>query len=85
MLQQLVSNVVRDSDNGGSASLTATTTNPGTSDSDPNLKTLQEFKKSVLEEQKEGEKKIDEINNNLEDVKKQIDSEGQSLTKSVQS
>jgi uncharacterized coiled-coil DUF342 family protein len=75
MLQQLVSNVVRDSDNGGSASLTATTTNPGTSDSDPNLKTLQEFKKSVLEEQKEGEKKIDEINNNLEDVKKQIDSE----------
>ncbi len=67
--------MVRDSDNGGSASLTATTANAGTSESDPNLKTLQDFKKSVLEEQKAGEAKIDEINNNLEGVKKQIDTE----------
>jgi uncharacterized coiled-coil DUF342 family protein len=53
--------------------LTATTANG--SDSDPNLKTLLEFKKSVLEEQKTGEKKIDEINANLEQVKKKIDEE----------
>jgi uncharacterized coiled-coil DUF342 family protein len=65
--------VVRDSENGGSAILTATTANG--SDSDPNLKTLLEFKKAVLEEQKTGEKKIDEINNNLEQVKKKIDEE----------
>ena len=55
--------------------MTATTTNPGTPESDPNLKTLLEFKKSVLEEQKSGDKKIDEINNNLEAVKKQIDAQ----------
>ena len=67
--------MVRDSDNGGSASLTATTANQGTSDSDPNLKTLHEFKKAVLEEQKNGEKRIDEINNSLDSVKKQIDSQ----------
>ena len=65
--------MVRDSDNGGSAILTATTANG--SDSDPNLKTLLEFKKSVLEEQKTGEKKIDEINAGLEQVKKKIDEE----------
>lgn len=71
--------MVRDSDNGGSASLTATTTangnNSGTPDPDPNLKTLLEFKKAVQEEQRTGEKKIDEINNRLENVKKQIDEE----------
>jgi uncharacterized coiled-coil DUF342 family protein len=77
MLQEAVSNVVRDSDNSSGATLTATTTNAshGAQDSDPNLKTLLEFKKSVQEEQKAGEKKIDEINNNLESVKKQIDDE----------
>lgn len=53
--------------------MTATTANG--SDSDPNLKTLLEFKKAVLEEQKTGEKKIDEINANLEQVKKKIDEE----------
>lgn len=74
MLQHPVSNVVRDSDNGGNTSLTATTANPGT-ESDPNLRTLLEFKKSVLDEQRDGEKKIDDINNNLEGVKKQIDAE----------
>lgn len=55
--------------------MTATTANPGTTDSDPNLKTLLEFKKSVLEEQKSGEKKIDEINESLESIKKQIDTQ----------
>lgn len=65
--------MVRDSDNGGSAILTATTANGN--DSDPNLKTLLEFKKAVLEEQKTGEKKIEEINAKLEGVKKNIDEE----------
>jgi uncharacterized coiled-coil DUF342 family protein len=65
--------VVRDSENGGSAILTATTENGN--DSDPNLKTLLEFKKAVLEEQKTGEKKIEEINTSLEGVKKKIDEE----------
>jgi uncharacterized coiled-coil DUF342 family protein len=65
--------VVPDSDNGGSAILTTTTANGN--DSDPNLKTLLEFKKAVLEEQKSGEKKIEEINTNLESIKKKIDEE----------
>jgi uncharacterized coiled-coil DUF342 family protein len=73
MLQQSVSDVVRNSDNGGSAILTATTAN-GNPD-DPNLKTLLEFKKVVVEEQKMGEKKIEEINTQLESVKKKIDQE----------
>jgi putative ABC transport system permease protein len=66
--------------------LSATTTannNSGVStpnpDSDPNLKTLVEFKKSVIDEQKGGEKKIEEINNRLEAVKKQIDEERMQL------
>lgn len=72
--------MVRDSENNGGSALTATTTannnNSGQNpDSDPNLKTLLEFKKTVQEEQKEGEKKIDEINSKLESVKKQIDEE----------
>jgi uncharacterized coiled-coil DUF342 family protein len=77
VLQGAASNVVRDSDNSSGAAMTATTTNAnhGAQDSDPNLKTLLEFKKSVQEEQKSGEKKIDEINGNLESVKKQIDDE----------
>ncbi|HJS69097.1 MAG TPA: hypothetical protein VJ730_06715 [Nitrososphaera sp.] len=53
--------------------MTATTENGN--DSDPNLKTLLEFKKAVLEEQKTGEKKIEEINTSLEGVKKKIDEE----------
>ena len=69
--------MVRDSDNGGSAILTATSAN-GSPD-DPNLKTLLEFKKTVVEEQKTGEKRIDEINANLEAVKKQIDEERRQL------
>ncbi|MCI0559001.1 MAG: hypothetical protein MN733_10935 [Nitrososphaera sp.] len=56
--------------------MTATTTNNlGTQDSDPNLKTLLDFKRGVQEEQKAAEKKIDEININLESVKKKIDDE----------
>ncbi|HEX6067514.1 MAG TPA: hypothetical protein VFZ05_01830, partial [Nitrososphaera sp.] len=49
------------------------------SSEDPNLKTLQEFKKSVQEEQKSGDKKIEEINIKLEAVKKQIDEERMQL------
>lgn len=48
-------------------------------ESDPNLKTLLEFKKSVIEEQKSGDKKIEEINSKLEAVKKQIDEERMQL------
>ncbi len=69
--------MVRDSDNGGSAILTATTSNGNTED--PNLKTLLEFKKAVVEEQKTGETKIDEINRQLEGVKNQIDAERMQL------
>jgi uncharacterized coiled-coil DUF342 family protein len=57
--------------------LTATTAN-GNPD-DPNLKTLLEFKKTVVEEQKAGEKRIDEVNVKLEAVKKQIDEERKQL------
>lgn len=39
------------------------------------MQTLLEFKKSVAEEQKGGEKRIEEINAKLEEVKKQIDGE----------
>ena len=46
---------------------------------DPNLKTLLEFKKTVAEEQKAGDKRIDEINAKLEAVKKQIDEERKQL------
>lgn len=52
---------------------------PPNPESDPNLKTLLEFKKSVLEEQKSGDKKIEEINSKLEAVKKQIDEERMQL------
>ncbi len=73
--------MVRDSDNGGNAILTAPTTSNSNSsgaqnqESDPNLKTLIEFKKTVQDDRKNGETKIDEINANLESVKKQIDEE----------
>jgi uncharacterized coiled-coil DUF342 family protein len=75
MLLQSVSDVVRDSDSGGSAILTATATNSNSGDDelDPNRKTLLEFKGAVQEEQKTGDKRIEEINNKLDSVKKQID------------
>src|SRR5215212_1095426 len=65
MLLHSVSDVVRDSDSGGSAILTATATNSnsGGDELDPNRKTLLEFKRAVQEEQ----------NNKLDGVKKQID------------
>jgi uncharacterized coiled-coil DUF342 family protein len=52
-----------------------TTTTANGNDSDPNLKTLLAFKNAVLEEQKTGEKKIEEINSQLEGVKKKIEEE----------
>ena len=75
MLLHSVSDVVRDSDSGGSATLTATATNSNSGDDglDPNRKTLLEFKGAVQEEQKTGDKRIEEINNKLDSVKKQID------------
>jgi uncharacterized coiled-coil DUF342 family protein len=57
---------------------TATTAN-NNPESDPNMKTLLEFKKTVLDEQKQGDKKIEEINTRLEAVKKQIDEERMQL------
>jgi uncharacterized coiled-coil DUF342 family protein len=75
MLLHSVSDVVRDSESGGSAILTATATNSnsGGDELDPNRKTLLEFKRAVQEEQKTGDKRIEEINIKLDDVKKQID------------
>jgi uncharacterized coiled-coil DUF342 family protein len=75
MLLHSVSDVVRDSDSGGSAILTATApnSNSGGDELDPNRKTLLEFKRAVQEEQKTGDKRIEEINIKLDDVKKQID------------
>jgi uncharacterized coiled-coil DUF342 family protein len=77
MLLHSVSDVVRDSDSGGSAILTATATNSnsGDDDLDPNRKTLLEFKRAVQEEQKTGDKRIEEINNKLDSIKRQIDEE----------
>ena len=63
---------------GGAAALAtaAPSSNSNSSqDSDPNLKTLQDFKRAVQEEAKDGEKRIQEINTNLEAIKKQIDEE----------
>jgi len=69
--------VVLDSDSGGSAILTetATNSNSGDDDLDPNRKTLLEFKRAVQEEQKTGDKRIEEINGKLDSIKKQIDEE----------
>jgi uncharacterized coiled-coil DUF342 family protein len=81
MLLHSVSDVVRDSDSGGSAILTATATNSnsGDDDIDPNRKTLLEFKRAVQEEQKTGDKRIEEINNKLDNIKRQIDEERDQL------
>ena len=77
MLLHFVSDVVRDTDTSGSAVLTATATNSNSGDDelDPNRKTLLEFKKVVQEEQKTGDKRIEEINTQLDSIKKQIDEE----------
>jgi uncharacterized coiled-coil DUF342 family protein len=42
---------------------------------DSNLKTLLEFKKALLEDQKNGEQRIQELNSKIETTKKQIDEE----------
>ena len=42
---------------------------------DSNLVTLMDFKKTLLEEQKKGEERIQELNTNIESAKKQIDDE----------
>jgi hypothetical protein len=44
-----------------------------------NLNTLIEFKNSLIEEQKNGETKIQEINEKIERTKKEVDNERQSL------
>ncbi len=77
MLQHFVSDVVRDTDTSSSAVLTATAANnnSGNEELDPNRKTLLEFKKAVQEEQKTGDKRIEEINAKLDSIKKQIDEE----------
>src|SRR5215218_10110317 len=77
MLLHSVSDVVRDSESGGSATLTATATNSNSGDDDlaPKRKILLAFKRAVQEEQKTGDKRIDEINNKLDNIKKQIDEE----------
>src|SRR5918911_2474849 len=81
ILLHSVSDVVRDSDSGGSAILTATATNSnsGDDDIDPNRKTLLEFKRAVQEEQKTGDERIEEINNKLDNIKRQIDEERDQL------
>ena len=45
------------------------------SGADSNLTTLIDFKKTLLEEQKKGEERIQELNNSIESAKKQIDDE----------
>jgi uncharacterized coiled-coil DUF342 family protein len=75
--------VARDNYSAGTSSAaTATTTaarnntmKSTQNDSDSNLNTLLGFKKSLVEEQKIGEIKIQELNNKIEDTKKQIDEE----------
>ena len=70
---------------GGSAKSAATTTaqtrnrEEGTSSrrpaSDSNLRTLQDFKKSLLEEKKTGEETIENLNKKIDDTKKLIDND----------
>jgi uncharacterized coiled-coil DUF342 family protein len=75
--------VARDNYSAGTSSATTATTTAARNnsikstqnDSDSNLNTLLGFKKSLVEEQKIGEIKIQELNNKIEDTKKQIDEE----------
>lgn len=70
--------------NGSSSTATTTTTaarnnnNAATQNRnsiDSNLKTLIEFKKALLEEQKNGDQRIQDLNNKIESTKMQIDGE----------
>lgn len=69
--------------NGNSGMTAAATTTTATTDKtdhkidrsswDSNLKTLIEFKKNLLEEQRKSEQEIQELNNKIEETKKNID------------
>ena len=70
--------------NGSSSTATTTTTAARNNNNaaaqnqnsiDSNLKTLTEFKKALLEEQKNGDQRIQELNNKIESTKRQIDEE----------
>jgi uncharacterized coiled-coil DUF342 family protein len=68
--------------NGNSSAATTTTTaarnntiKSSQNSADSNLNTLLEFKKTLVEEQKMGEIKIQDLNNKIEGTKKQIDEE----------
>ena len=74
----------RDQHSDGSGSTATTTTTAARNNNaaaqnqnsiDSNLKTLTEFKKALLEEQKSGDQRILELNNKIESTKTQIDEE----------
>ncbi|HEY6883393.1 MAG TPA: hypothetical protein VI278_05070 [Nitrososphaeraceae archaeon] len=74
----------RDQHSNGSGSAATTTTTAARNNNaaaqnqnsiDSNLKTLTEFKKALLEEQKNGDQRIQELNNKIESTKIQIDEE----------
>ena len=74
----------RDQHSDGSGSTATTTTTAARNNNaaaqnqnsiDSNLKTLTEFKKALLEEQKNGDQRIQELNNKIESTKIQIDEE----------
>ena len=76
--------MVRDQYSNGSSSTATTTTTAARNNNaaaqnqnsiDSNLKTLTEFKKALLEEQKNGDQRIQELNNKIESTKIQIDEE----------
>jgi uncharacterized coiled-coil DUF342 family protein len=76
--------VGRDQHSNGSGSAATTTTTAARNNNaaaqnqnsiDSNLKTLMEFKKALLEEQKNGDQRIQELNNKIESTKIQIDEE----------
>jgi uncharacterized coiled-coil DUF342 family protein len=83
-LLQTTSDLIRDKHSNGSSSNATTATTAATNNTtvtreqnsrDSNLKTLLDFKKALLEEQKNGEQTVQEINNKIEATKKQIDEE----------
>lgn len=74
----------RDQHSNGSGSTATTTTTAARNNNaaaqnqnsiDSNLKTITEFKKALLEEQKNGDQRIQELNNKIESTKIQIDEE----------
>ena len=78
----------RDQHSDGSGSTATTTTTAARNNNaaaqnqnsiDSNLKTLTEFKKALLEEQKSGDQRILDLNNKIESTKTQIDEERSQL------